>query len=52
MAGFFGLRVFHFQISHEAKDVFLTGTSFAEHKDERLWHNLDIQMQQRDSAYV
>ena len=33
-------------------DAFLTGTSFAEHKDERFWHNLDAQMQQRDSAYL
>ena len=30
------MRAFHFQIVHEAKDDFLAGTSFAEHKDERF----------------
>ena len=30
----------------------MTGTSFAEHKDEHFWHNLDAQMQQRDSVYL
>ena len=52
IAGFFGLCALHFQIAHEAKDAFLTETSFAEQKDERFWYNLDAQMQQRDSAYL
>ena len=50
--GFFGLYAFHLQIAHEAKDAFLKGALFAEHKVERFWHNLDAQMQQRDPSYL
>ena len=46
------MRAFHFQIADKTKDAFLTGASFAEHKDERFRHNLDAQMWQGYSAYL